>query len=79
MEHENVNKKEFFKYINNILPQLNTDLLIKHTACLGGGSLIGLKYQQLRYSNDIDFLINPKNYQQIKLAINSGEKVFLTE
>ena len=79
LEHENVNKKEFFKYINNILPQLNTDLLIKHTACLGGGSLIGLKYQQLRYSNDIDFLINPKNYQQIKLAINSGEKVFLTE
>ena len=75
IETNNIDKEEFFLLIDLALGQLNIDLLIEHQVCLGGGALIGLKYQALRCSSNVDFLVNPQNCQQLKYAIRQGKTV----
>ena len=79
LEINDVDRQEFFNCVKAILRKLNIELLERHKTCLGGGSLIGLKHGTLRRSSDLDFLVNPKNYNQIKRAINNGAKIIPAE
>ncbi|MGL6338092.1 MAG: hypothetical protein ACRC80_03000, partial [Waterburya sp.] len=48
-------KEAVFAGIKNITEQLNKDLLYRYRVVLGGGALIGLLHEQIRYSSDLDF------------------------
>ena len=73
---DKVDKQALFECVDRILTSLDRELLEKHQAILRGGALVGLKYQQIRTSRDMDFLIDPQNYRKLKLAINRGASIF---
>ena len=79
LDRNNQSKEDIFEVLTRILARLNRDLLIEHQAFLAGGALISLKYDQMRYSQDLDFLIEPKNYQQLKATIKDGAEVLTPE
>ena len=70
IEMMEADKSQIYESIELILEAINLDLLNQHRVYLGGGALVALKYQHLRYSSDLDFLVSPPDYQQLKLAIN---------
>lgn len=69
-------KKAVFAGIKKITEQIDTNLLKQHQVVLGGGALIGMLYQQLRYSNDLDFLVAPQNYNALRYRLRQGESIF---
>ena len=69
-------KQDIFDSINFVIEQLDRELFKKQQIVLGGGALIALKHQQLRYSSDLDFLTNPQNFRELKLKLQSGETIF---
>lgn len=74
---QNMNKAEFYECINLLLDYLDGDLLTQYGVYLGGGTLIGLKYGQVRASSDLDFLNQSQKYQSLKLAITQqGSTLF---
>lgn len=77
MAENEIKRDDFFDCIKIMLKRLNVELLERHRIYLAGGSLIGLKHGASRFSGDLDFLTQPKDYQQIKLAINNGARILL--
>ena len=85
-------KQDIFESINTVIEQLDKNLFVERQIVLGGGALIGLKYQQLRtllrsrvcFANldavrpcsDLDFLVSPKNFQQLRAGISGGQSIF---
>ncbi|MEM9510908.1 MAG: nucleotidyl transferase AbiEii/AbiGii toxin family protein, partial [Cyanobacteria bacterium P01_E01_bin.35] len=72
-------KSKIYESIELILKAINLDLLNQHRVYLGGGALVALKYQHLRYSSDLDFLVSPPDYQQLKLAINRDRNTLIKD
>ena len=69
-------KKTVFAAIENITEQLNKDLLDRYQVVLGGGALIGMLHEQIRYSSDLDFLVAPTGYNALKYRLRQGESIF---
>ena len=69
-------KKAVFAGIKKITEQLNINLLNQHQIVLGGGALIGMLYNQLRYSSDLDFLVPPQDYNALGYRLRQGESIF---
>ena len=73
---EDQNKQNVFASINWVIDRLDKELFVEQRIVLGGGALIGLKYQQIRYSSDLDFLVSPKDFQSLRGVIKQGKNIF---
>lgn len=69
-------KKAVLSGIKKITEQLNLNLFKQYQVVLGGGALIGMLYEQLRYSSDLDFLVPPQDYNALGYNLRQGESIF---
>ena len=52
---ENKTDAEFRKAINIVLKAIATNEKLSHSMAFKGGLLLGIKYENLRYTTDLDF------------------------
>lgn len=69
-------KEAVFSAIKKITEQININLFDQYRVVLGGGALISMLYQQLRYSSDLDFLVPPQDYNALGYRLRQGESIF---
>lgn len=75
----NDSKEAIFTGIETIISKLDANLFHQHQIMLGGGALIGILHQQLRYSSDLDFLVAPENYNQLRYSLRQGKSIFTSQ
>lgn len=63
-------KKEYFKKVKRFIKNLQEKIFLENQIYFGGGSAIALKYDEFRFSKDLDFLSSSKNgFYQLKNRI----------
>lgn len=63
-------KKEYFEKVKKFIKNLQEKVFLENQIYFGGGSAIALKYDEFRFSRDLDFLSSSKNgFYQLKNMI----------